>query len=212
MTPPLRPFRHRAAVGLVLLAGAAALLSLTVHAQDNARDAERLATALALREGMTVVELGAGTGDLTVAVARIVGPAGRVYSNEINPDRRADIRKAVDAAALSHVTIVEGQAAHANVPEACCDAAFMRNVYHHFGDPAAMNRSLFAALKPGGRIAIIDFPPRRGGESAPPGARAESNRHGVTPETVIEELEAAGFQIVSTDRPSGRWFMVVAQK
>lgn len=212
MTRRVHGFRARAFGGAVLLAGLAALLTLTAHAQDNALDTERLIKALDVRTGQTLVELGAGAGELTVAMARAVGPSGRVYSNEINPARRADIRKAVAAAALANVTIVEGRPAEANVPEGCCDAAFMRNVYHHFDDPAAMNRSLFAALKPGGRIAIIDFPPRSGGASASAGGRATGSRHGVTAETVIEELEAAGFEIISTDRPGGRWFMVVAQK
>jgi predicted methyltransferase len=212
MTNPRTRLWTRGLAAVVLLAGTALLLTFATHAQDNALDAERLARALELREGMTVVELGAGGGDLTVAVARAVGAAGRVYSNEINPERRADIRKAVAAASLSNVTIVEGRPADANVPDNCCDAAFMRNVYHHFGDPAAMNRSLFSALKPGGRIAIIDFPPRSGGESAAAGNRSDGNRHGVTADTVIEELKAAGFEILDTDRPGGRWFMVVARK
>ncbi len=197
---------------IALVGGFAGLLAFTADAQDNALDAERLARVLDLGPGKVVVELGAGAGQLTVAVARTVGPTGRVYSNEINPDRRADIAKAVAGASLTNVIIVEGTAAATNVPEGCCDAAFMRNVYHHFEDPAAMNRSLFASLKPGGRIAIIDFPPRSGGATAPQGARATGNRHGVSAETVIEELQAAGFAIVETDRPASRWFMVVARK
>jgi predicted methyltransferase len=212
MTERVHGFRARVLGSAVVLAGLTALLTFSTQAQNNAVDTERLIEALDVRPGQTLVELGAGTGELTVAMARAVGPSGRVYSNEINPARRADIGKAVAAAALANVTIVEGRPADANVPEGCCDAAFMRNVYHHFDDPAAMNRSLYAALRPGGRIAIIDFPPRSGGASASAGGRATGNRHGVTAETVIEELEAAGFEMLSTDRPGGRWFMVVAQK
>lgn len=199
-------------IAITFVGALAGLLAFTTHAQDNALDAERLTRVLELGPGKVVVELGAGAGQLTVAMARTVGPTGRVYSNEINPDRRADIAKAVAAAALTNVTIVEGVTAATNVPEGCCDAAFMRNVYHHFEDPAAMNRSLFASLKPGGRIAIIDFPPRSGAASASPGGRASGSRHGVSAETVIEELQAAGFTIVETDRPASRWFMVVGRK
>lgn len=195
--------------GLVL---AAAALVCATHAQDDAADAERLVRALALAEGQTVLEVGAGAGTLTVAVARVVGPAGRVYSNEISAARRADIARAVAAAGLTNVVVVEGLPEATNVPEACCDAVFMRNVYHHFENPAAMNRSLLASLKPGGRLAIIDFPPREGGESAAPGSRASASRHGVSPETLVEELADAGFEILGVERPASRWFMVVARR
>ena len=82
------------------------------------------------------------------------------------------------------------------------DAIFMRNVYHHFDDPAAMNASLRASLKPGGRLAIIDFTPPPGKEAAP-SRRGEDNQHGVTATTLKAELEAAGFEVISattTDR------------
>lgn len=197
---------------VVLVAGALASMAAITCAQDNAADAQRLVKALDLATGHTIVEIGAGRGQLTVALAKVVGPTGRVYSNEINAARRNDIARAVEAAALTNVTIVEGLATEANVPEACCDAAFMRNVYHHFDDPAAMNRSLLASLKPGGRIAIIDFPPRRGVRSAAPDERATAGRHGVSADTVAGELRAAGFDIVSIDQPGGRWFMVVGRK
>jgi predicted methyltransferase len=205
--------RSRQLIQTWLLAAVAALaLCPAALAQDDAADIERLTRVLGLRPGQTVVEIGAGGGALSVAVARIVGPDGHLYSNEINPSRRADISRAVEKAALTNVTVVEGLADAANVPEGCCDAAFMRNVYHHIVEVAAMNRSLYASLKPGGRIAIIDFPPRGGGASAPPADRAAGNRHGVSAETVIDELQAAGFEIVDTERPTGRWFMVVARK
>jgi hypothetical protein len=55
------------------------------------------------------------------------------------------------------VTVIEGAAASANLPAACCDAIFLRHVYHHLGDYGAFNKSLQSALKPGGRLAIIDF-------------------------------------------------------
>ena len=55
--------------------------------------------------------------------------------------------------------MLEGAAAATNLPPACCDAIFMRDVYHHITEPEAFNKSLAASLKPGGRLAVIDFPP-----------------------------------------------------
>ena len=116
-------------------------------------------------------------------------------------------------AQLQNVSVVEGASSTTNIPNDCCDAIFLRHVYHHLGDPPLMNASLRASLKPGGRVAIVDFPPDNG-VSAPPGRRGTDVSHGVTPQIVIEELRAAGF--VSVEQlpwsSSGGYFLVVARR
>lgn len=180
-------------------------------AQNNAADAERLIEVLALKPGSVVAEIGAGNGALTIAIARHVGTDGRVYTNELGDSRLRSLREAVDKSGVANVQVVEGRDAEGNLPDNCCDAIFMRNVYHHFGDTARMNASLFRALRPGARIAIIDFPPRGDAATAPPGQRSE-RAHGVDPETVAGELKAAGFEVLTTDARGERWFVVVARK
>jgi ubiquinone/menaquinone biosynthesis C-methylase UbiE len=194
---------------LVLLFVAVALVSAS--AQHNAADTRRLVAALGIRAGSVVAEIGAGTGELTVAMAREVGADGRVFSNELSPDRRGEIARAVEKAGLRNVTIVEGSPGDANLPAACCDAIFMRNVYHHFADPAAMNATLLRALKPGGAIAIVDFTPP-GKEADQASGRARDNFHGLYPETVVRELQSAGFETATTDRYATREFIVTARR
>lgn len=177
--------------------------------QSLTADTATLIKLLEVEAGDVVAEIGAGSGDLTLAMAKQVGDGGRVYTSELGTERLARLRQAVER--VGNVTVVTGEAAHANLPEACCDAIFMRNVYHHFADPATMNASLARALKPGGRLAIIDFPPRGSAATAPPGQRSE-RAHGVHQETVADELKAAGLQIRSSDTRTDRWFVVVAQK
>lgn len=190
-----------------LVAGGAA-----AQAQQDAADAARLIDALEVRPGMRVAEIGAGAGALTVAMAKAVGASGHVFSNEIDRDRHAAIRTAVTQAGLTNVTIVESGAHDANLPDGCCDALFMRNVYHHFDDPAAMTASLFRAMRPGARIAVIDFPPRSGQEASAAADRDQGNAHGVTTASIERELRAAGFELVATEQQRGdRWFMVVAR-
>jgi ubiquinone/menaquinone biosynthesis C-methylase UbiE len=186
-------------------------LVLAQARQNDAADAERLAKVLHLSAGSVVAEIGAGSGELTVLIAKEVGPTGRVFSNDLSADRRREIAAAVDAAHLTNVVVVEGRPAEANLPEQCCDAVFMRSVYHHFADPASMNATLFRALKPGGYIAVIDFPPD-GSESETPGGRAAGEHHGVTAATVARELREAGFADEETESIRGRAFMVVAHR
>jgi predicted methyltransferase len=87
----------------------------------------------------------------------------------------------------------------------------MRDVYHHFTEPAMMNGSLATALKPGGRVAIIDFTPP-GREAERPSDRGRDGMHGVSAATVSRELIEAGFEAVSSYEPSRRWFMVVVSR
>jgi ubiquinone/menaquinone biosynthesis C-methylase UbiE len=203
--------RHALITVAVLSAVGAALLA-GQSARDNAADADRLVAALGIRAGSTVADIGAGSGELTVLIAEVVGETGRVFSTEIDTSRLRTIEKAVDAAGLRNVTVTEGRPAETNLPEECCDAIFMRNVYHHFGDPPAMNGSLYRSLKADGRLAVIDFTPPPGRDSAAAGKRSEDGQHGVTASTVERELAAAGFEIVSSESTGDRNFMVVARR
>jgi SAM-dependent methyltransferase len=176
---------------------------------------EKIFEALRVREGVTVCEIGAGDGDLSVAAARLAGAKGRVYTSELGEDRVTSLRRRAEESAgargLAPITVVTGEATRTNFPDAACDVLFMRNVYHHFADPAEMNASIAAALKPGGRLAIVDFSPP-GEEAAQPADRDDDGKHGVSAESVSRELKEAGFEPVSTESGERRWFMVVASK
>ena len=192
---------------------AALTLPFRAAAQDEfAVDAARLAKALELAAGQTIADIGAGSGELTVELARVVGPTGHLYATELEPDKLRAIRRAVDKATLKNVTAVEAHATRTNLRDGCCDALVMRLVYHHIKNPVSMNQSMYSSLKPGGRLAIIDFPPD-GEESADPSGRADSGHHGVTPRTVTRELRQAGFELVTVDEGSGsRRYMVVMRR
>ena len=188
------------------------LLTAAVDAQNNASDTSKLIEVLELNPGDVVAEIGAGSGDLTVAIAKHVAPSGRVYTSELGSDRLAKLRDAIAKGGATNVEVVEGREADANLEAGCCDAVFMRNVYHHFADPAMMNASIFRALKPGARVAIIDFAPRNNAPVGPPGQRGDNAAHGVNTDIVAAELKVAGFEIVTTEDRGQRWFLVVGAK
>ena len=184
---------------LVVALAAMATFPATANAQDEfASDAARLVTALELDTGQTVADIGAGRGELTVALARAVGPAGRVYATELESDRLRDIRQATDAAGLENVSVIEAHATRTNLPDRCCDALVLRRVYHHFDNPSLMNASMRQSLKPGGLLAVIDFDPDSS-ESPNPSDRDTGDRHGVTSATVVRELSQAGFEVVAVE-------------
>ena len=199
----------RAGAGALLLT---AFVAAPIFGQNNTSDASKLIDVLQLKPGSVVAEIGAGGGELTVAIARHVGATGLVYSSELGTDRVTKLRDAVAKSGASNVQVIEGQAAHANLTDGCCDAVFMRNVYHHFGDPTTMNASIFKALKPGARVAVIDFTPRNNAPIAAAGKRGEDASHGVSVDVVSTELKAAGFEIVTTEDRGERWFLVVGAK
>jgi SAM-dependent methyltransferase len=118
-----------------------------------------------------------------------------VYASELDAERLADIRRAAADAGLSNVTVIAGAVSRTNLPDACCEAIFLRLVYHHLTDPEAINADLFRALRPGGRLVIIDFEP--GGLLnwiSRPETAARHGGHGTPKDTVRWEVTRAGFQ------------------
>lgn len=155
----------------------------------------RLRDALALKTGMVLADVGAGKGQLTLALTGAVGPTGHVFSSEIDPDRLRALREAAAKAKLSNVTVVEAKTSESGLPAGCCDAIVLRRVYHHLTDPAATNASLLRALRPGGLLAVIDIPP--------PFFFVDRSGFGIAPQIVIDEVTASGFELLQlrTDWP-----------
>ena len=191
-----RSLRLLAVAGFAL--GVVVATALPARSQSDRDDANRLVQALGIGPGHVVGEIGAGRGALTVAVARVVGADGRVYSNELDAARRDDIEKAIADAKLTNVTVVEGRPDGTNMPAACCRALYMRDVFHHVEDKPAMSRSLLATLEPGGRLAVLDFPVR--------------GSHGMPADEVRAILERAGFADVRLDASGARWYLVTATR
>lgn len=178
---------------VLVLAG---LVAAPACAQDNYQEeADRLAVLLNWQPGSVVADIGAGRGELTLPVAKRVGPTGRVYSTELDPKKLAQLEEL--AAKEKNVTALPAGATETNLPPECCDSIFMRLVYHHLTKPAEVDASLLRSLKPGGLLAVLDEEPAPG-SSIPDGVPKNRVGHGVPEKIVIEELTAAGFQIVTT--------------
>jgi SAM-dependent methyltransferase len=168
---------------VVALAVAALTLS-ACRGQDNYQtEAERLAPLLHWQAGSVVADIGAGDGEMTQLVT------------EIDAKKLAHLEEL--AAKSQNITALQAAAAATNLPPACCDSILLRRVYHHFPQPPEMDASLFKSLKPGGLLAVIDFPPRSWLPDTKEHVPKNRGGHGVEEKIVVEELTAAGFEVVS---------------
>ena len=190
------------------LAGAVLVIAvLMLVGRGGETEIERLASLLDIQPGDTVADVGAGDGWLSVEVATVVGETGLVFATELSASRRDDIRESVAVAGLDNVTVVEAGEHETNLAPGCCDAIFLRRVYHHLTDPAAYNASLYASLEPGGRLAVVELEfngilrPLRGWP------------HWTDDERVVAEVTAAGLTHVTTaDWPLAAHYAAVFQK
>jgi ubiquinone/menaquinone biosynthesis C-methylase UbiE len=146
---------------------------------------QRLRQTLALEAGRVVADVGAGKGELTVALAREVRSNGRVFSTEIDAVRLKELRDMVVALKLDNVTVVEARGDATGLPPNCCDIIVLRRVYHHLTDPKSINSGLLQALRPGGVLAVIDFPPP---------FFASRGSLGVPADVVVTEVTTSGFE------------------
>jgi ubiquinone/menaquinone biosynthesis C-methylase UbiE len=148
--------------------------------------------ALDVRPGQTVADIGAGSGYYTVRMAEAVGPKGRVYATDIQPAMLDLIRKKLAAKKnAENVELVLGTLTESKLPDAAMDLALMVDVYHELAQPQAFLRSLKRALKPDGRLVLIEF--RK--ESAWVPIREE---HKMSVAEARMELEAEGYTFVQT--------------
>jgi ubiquinone/menaquinone biosynthesis C-methylase UbiE len=202
--------RNLLLLGLACALGAAFAAGVRGEAGEEVR---RLAELMGWKAGTVVADIGAGDGKYTFAAMERVGASGRVYATEIDAKKLAELRDEVAKRKLANVIVVESKDADTNLPAACCDAIFLRRVYHHLTKPAEFDAALVRSLKAGGRLAIIDFPPRAGLE---PVEGVPSNRggHGIPQKIVIEELSVAGLKVekIVEDWPEDDYCLVFVKR
>ncbi len=126
-------------------------------ARDEWQQPDEVLRALALPEGATVCELGAGPGYFAFKMARAVGPRGHVFAVDVEPRMLAELRARIVKAGVHNITPVLALPGDPLLPAASCDLILIANTFHHFPDGVAYLARLGGALRPGGRIANIDF-------------------------------------------------------
>ena len=152
---------------------------------------DEIMDALNIADGSVVADVGAGAGWFTVRLARRVGPNGRVYAEDIQRPMLEAIGYRVRREGLTNVETVLGTPEDPKLP-AGLDAVLIVDVYAEVGDPVSLLTDVAAALKPQGRLGIVDFTREGGGPGPPMAQRVEAA-------DVIRDAEAAGLVLLSRE-------------
>lgn len=162
------------------------------ESQDNERQPpDKVMDALGIKSGMTVGEVGAGRGRYTVHLASRVGPAGKIYAEDINRNSLDYLRGRLKRAGLANTEVILGEVADPLFPKNSLDAVVMVLTYHHLSRPVELLKSLIPALKPGAIVAVLDPDPKKD-----PGLpESEYTSLG----EIRAEARQAGFEVVRTE-------------
>ncbi|MBI4889774.1 MAG: class I SAM-dependent methyltransferase [Acidobacteria bacterium] len=155
--------------------------------RDQWQKPEEVIAALDLKPGQAVADIGAGTGYFSIRLARSKA-APAVFAVDIEPSMLDYIQKRAEQEGLRNVRTVEGGERSPNLPEPV-DCVLMVNTYHHIADRPGYFRNVGKLLKPGGRVAIIDY--RKGGTMGP------AREHRFTAEEITAEMAKAGYTLAA---------------
>ena len=158
--------------------------------RDGADEPGQLVRLLGIRSGMTVADIGAGSGYYVVRLSPIVGANGRIIAEDVMPKYVQSLRKRVRDLGLQNVEISLGEPHDPKLPVDSVDIAILVHMYHEIKQPYALLYNLVPALKPEARVGIVD-------------AFAPTSKHGTPPNLLRCELAAVGYREISLDRLAG---------
>jgi ubiquinone/menaquinone biosynthesis C-methylase UbiE len=160
---------------------------LTRPERIQEEDPDRMLASLDIKTGSTVADIGAGVGYHVWRLSEIVGPSGKVIGEDIQEGMLRLMKKNIDDRKLRNVDIILGTPTDPKLPPRSLDLVLMVDVYHEFSEPVVMMRHIQDALKPGGRVVLVEF-------------RKEDSRvpiqplHKMSVQDVRSELEPLGFK------------------
>jgi ubiquinone/menaquinone biosynthesis C-methylase UbiE len=157
---------------------------------------------LKIPKGATVADIGAGSGYITVRLAARVGPAGRVFANDVQPQMLNMLARRLNNSKITNVTLIEGTFDDPKLPPASVDLEIMVDVYHELSQPQAMLRHLREALKTGGRLVLVEY--RKEDPAVP-----IKPEHKMSVAEAKMEVEAEGFTLSKVDEALPRQHILI---
>jgi len=157
---------------------------------------------LKIPKGASVADIGAGSGYITVRLAQRVGPTGRVFANDVQPQMLNMLARRLSDQKITNVTLVEGTFDDPKLPPASVDLALMVDVYHELSQPQAILRHLRESLKPGGRLVLLEY--RKEDPTVP-----IKPEHKMSVAEAKMEVEAEGFTLSKVDEALHRQHILI---
>ena len=145
--------------------------------------------AMGIADASVVADIGAGSGWFTIRLARRVGPQGLVYAEDVQPEMISAITRRVQREGLTNVRPVRGQNSDPRLPPGSLDAVLIVDAYHEVEDRVSMLANLARALKPHGRIGVVDFKL----DGTGPGPSPEER---VSPDSVVKDAAQAQLRLI----------------
>ncbi len=159
--------------------------------EDSGRDAwqkpEEILNALGIKKGQTVADIGAGSGYLTVKLSERVGERGAVFAEDVQQEMLDYMNKRLTEKGIKNVTLVLGAMDDPNLPPNSLDVAILLSTYHEIAQPIDFIKKIKRALRPQGRLAILEF-----SDESPIGPPIQVR---LPEELVIHEAQKAGFTL-----------------
>ena len=162
----------------------------TEEHRDALNESGQITTLLNLNAGMTIGDIGAGSGYHTVRLSPIVGASGWVIAQDVTPDYLVELAKRTARLKLTNVKFALGEPHDPRLPAAFLDVAILVHMYHEITQPYAFLYNLAPALKPGARIGIVDL-------------ERPTSQHGTPIELLRCELKAVGYREIATHQLVG---------
>ena len=158
--------------------------------RDGAGEPRQLVRLLGIKSGMTVADIGAGSGYYVVRLSPIVGPYGRIIAEDVVPEYLRGLRSRVRDLGLQNIVVSLGEPHDPRLPAKSLDIAILVHMYHEITQPYGLLYNLVPALKPGARVGIVD-------------AYGPTSKHGTPPGLLRCELAAVGYHEISLDQLTG---------
>ena len=171
---------------------AAIAVTLNDPHRDERQKPKELVASLGLTHGMSVADIGTGTGYMLPFLHEAVGGKGHVYAEDIFDDFLKQARERIAGSHYTNVTFIKGSEHTTNLPPRSVNAAMILDAYHHFDFPGDMLSSIASGLKRNGRLVIVDFYKR---PEAMPGGNAMQHIR-IDFDDVVKEVESHGFKFV----------------
>jgi ubiquinone/menaquinone biosynthesis C-methylase UbiE len=159
------------------------------HGRAEDERPEVVLAAMHLRDGDAVAEIGCGTGFFSRRLARAVAPTGTVYAEDIQPEMLDMVRKYASDEGIANIVPVLGNETDPALPAGRMDWILLVDVYHEFQEPAPMLAKIRQALKPGGRVALVEY------RAEDDSAAHISPPHRMSVAQVLREWTPAGFEL-----------------